>query len=116
MTEPFSERFRAPLQFGSGNSGERPLLSVVVPCFNEEAVSQFRFPDTASDYVKWIDESYGWDPDRAIAHSSEYEKVPNFCCEKDIVWSRNSSRDRKARCPTHLRTLRMSGFCHHPNV
>ena len=38
MTEPFSERFRAPLQFGSGNSGERPLLSVVVPCFNEEAV------------------------------------------------------------------------------
>jgi glycosyltransferase involved in cell wall biosynthesis len=39
MTEPLSERFRAPLQFGSGNSGERPLLlSVVVPCFNEEAV------------------------------------------------------------------------------
>lgn len=70
--------------YWKGGSGSEKLGFVEgqIDCFNEEAVSQFRFPDTASDYVKWIDESYGWDPDRAIAHSSEYEKVPNVLLRK----------------------------------
>jgi polyisoprenyl-phosphate glycosyltransferase len=39
MTEPFSNRSREPLQFGSGTAAERPLLlSVVIPCMNEEEV------------------------------------------------------------------------------
>jgi glycosyltransferase involved in cell wall biosynthesis len=39
MTEPISNRSREPLQFGSGSSSERPLLlSVVIPCMNEEEV------------------------------------------------------------------------------
>ncbi len=39
MTEPFSNRSREPLPLGSASSDERPLLlSVVVPCMNEEEV------------------------------------------------------------------------------
>jgi polyisoprenyl-phosphate glycosyltransferase len=39
MTEPISNRSREPLSFASGSSGERPLLlSVVIPCMNEEDV------------------------------------------------------------------------------
>jgi|SRR5450631_10047 hypothetical protein len=51
-------------------------------CFNEEGASQSRFPLTASDYVKWLDEAYGLEQNSSISRLPEDAKIADVLLKK----------------------------------